>query len=447
MQPRKRAVTLTLGKKYSVLLGTASASGTIAAVRNLGANGIGVGVLSSQALSAAAWSRWVVTSHRAPAETESQQFLKRLLSIGVANPGQILLPTSDETAWLYTAYADLLKQYFRLYQPPLATIQSVLDKQLLTATASRTGLAVLPSWDPRSIDDLEALAPSLPFPILIKPRTHVRRLRNDKGVVVHSMKELIRQYRLFVDRELVKSDDDIFMPRARIPILQQFVSVADEGIVSITGFVDRSGEYFVCRRSVKIFQRTQPVGVGVCFESLPAAASLAEAARKLCRELGYFGIFEIEFIRFNGSWAVIDFNPRLFNQVGLDVHRGMPLPLLAFLDAAGDKDTLRAAVASAQKEETTTAVFYDRFTLRAILFALAATGRLARQDRSRWRNWMRKNAANAIDVATDPADPIPGFVHAISEVYLGLRALPRFLRSTSRRATHLISGSAKRAAV
>ena len=369
-----------------------------------------------------------------PPETESPRFVNRLLAIGAAKPNQILLPTSDETAWLYAAYAGALKKYFCLYQPPLATIQRILDKQLLTAAASSVGLPVLPSWDPSSIEDLEAQAPSLPYPILIKPRTHVHRLRNDKGTVVHSAGELIPKYSLFVDRELVSSDDEFFIPRARLPMLQQFVRVADEGIVSITGFIDQSGEYFISRRSVKIFQRTQPVGVGVCFESLPAAAGLAELAHRLCRELGYFGIFEIEFIRYNGSWAVIDFNPRLFNQVGLDVRRGMPLPLLSFLDAAGEKDALRTAVANAQREqETTTTVFYDHFTLRAILFTLAATGRLSHQERSRWRCWMTKNAASAIDVAADPADPIPGIVHIMSEIYLGVRAFPRFLRSTSRR--------------
>jgi hypothetical protein len=39
-------------------------------------------------------------------------------------------------------------------------------------------------------------------------------------------------------------------------------------------------------------------------------------------------MFEIEFLRFQEGWAPIDFNGRLFNQIGLDIRRGMPLPLL-----------------------------------------------------------------------------------------------------------------------
>ena len=103
--------------------------------------------------------------------------------------------------------------------------------------------------------------------------------------------------------------------------------------------------------STKVFQRSQPVGVGVCFESLPTDPVLSNAVRRLCRELGYFGIFEVEFLWFDGRWAAIDFNPRLFNQIGMDIRRGMPLPLLACLDAAGETAALRDAVAKAQAED------------------------------------------------------------------------------------------------
>ena len=45
--------------------------------------------------------------------------------------------------------------------------------------------------------------------------------------------------------------------------------MGSQAVQSITGFIDRTGEHFVTRRSVKIFQRSQPVGVGVCHRSLP----------------------------------------------------------------------------------------------------------------------------------------------------------------------------------
>jgi D-aspartate ligase len=436
-------VTSFSKEPIAVLLASAASGGTIAAVRHLAANGFDVRIISSQRLAAASWSRCAARAYPAPSESENRSFLARLLAIGAADPGQVLLPTSDETAWLYTMNAAELGQYFRFVQVPIECLQRILDKKLFAEAATSAGLSVVPSWDPRNIDDLAALAPSLPYPVLIKPRTHVHRLRNDKGVVVASASELMDQYQRFIDREQDPAGDNPLLPDAKLPILQQFVRVGGEGVLSVTGFIDRTGELFVTRRATNVFQRSRPVGVGVCFESLPADPELSNAVRRLCRELGYFGIFEVEFLRFDGRWAAIDFNPRLFNQIGMDIRRGMPLPLLACLDAAGETEALRKAVAKAQIEDAgEETVFCDRFTLRAILFAQTMTGRISQKDRAYWRAWLELHATHAVDFAADDSDPIPGIVHALSEIYLGLKAFPRFMRSTPRAspmATHVLT--------
>ena len=160
---------------------------------------------------------------------------------------------------------------------------------------------------------------------------------------------------------------------------------------------------------------------------MPAIAELSGAVRRLCDDLTYFGIFEVEFIWFNGSWAVIDFNPRVFNQIAMDIHRGMPLPLLACLDAAGESAALRMAVAKAETEnEFGKTLLYDQFTFNAILLALIFTKGISRQDLLFLRSWTKQNAAYIIDIAADASDRAPGIIHAISETYLGLKAIRRF---------------------
>jgi hypothetical protein len=91
---------------------------------------------------------------------------------------------------------------------------------------------------------------------------------------------------------------------------------------------------------------------------------------------------------------------------------------------------LRDAVAKAQEEVDGQTVFYDRFTLRAILFAQTVTARISHEDRAYWRAWMKQHAAHAVDVALDQSDRLPGVIHALSEIYLGLKSFPRFMRST-----------------
>jgi predicted ATP-grasp superfamily ATP-dependent carboligase len=418
----------------SVLLASASYGGTIAAARSLSASGVRVSVVSSQRLfGAAGWSRGVARTYRAPLEIDSEAFLQRLIAIGKSDPGQILLPTSDETAWMYAADADALSPYFTLYQPSIATISRILDKKLLYAAANAAGVATLPCWYPADESDARSLPVTLPYPVLIKPRTHVHRLRNDKGALVSNRTELLEEFPQFAARELRDVSPNPLLPDAHLPMVQKYVDVSADGVRSVSGFVDRSGELFVARHATKLLQRSRPVGVGVCFESCPADAELSDAVRRLCRELGYFGIFEVEFVRYDGRWCVIDFNPRLFSQVGMDIRRDAPLPYLACLDAAGETEMLRSEVAKAQQADADgAAVFYDRFTLRALILAQTLTLRNSRENRDFWRGWARRNADHAVDFAADADDAIPGVIHVLSEIYLGLRAFPRFLKSTPR---------------
>lgn len=417
-------------KQPSVLLGSASSGGTIAAMRHLAGYGVGVNVIVDHAFCPAGWSRCTGRRHAGPVESDSVRYLHRLLAIGKSDPGQVLLPTSDELVWLYTTNAPLLARYFRLYQPPVDTIRRILDKALLEQAATSAGVAVLPSWDPRNLDELAELAPWLPYPVLIKPRTHVHRLRNDKGVVVRSADELATEYPRFLARERYRFDETPRAPDAVRPVIQKFVEIGREGVVSISGFIGRSADVFVTRRSTKILQRSRPVGVGVCYESRPADPALSLAVHRLCRELGYFGLFEVEFILHDGAWTVIDFNPRLFNQIGLDLRRGLPLPMLAYLDALGESDALRTLAAEAQDEgPAEQMVFCDSFTLHAILLAQALCMRARLKDLAYWRSWAKHNRAHMVRFAFDRSDPLPGIIHVLSELYLGFRAAPRFVRT------------------
>ena len=265
-----------------VILATGCSGGTISAVRQLAKAGVHVGVISSGPLCAASWSCSASRSYKGPSEKDGEGFLKKLLEIGEDCPGQVLLPTSDETAWLYCSNASLLSPYFRLHQPSVETMRRILDKKLLSDAVLKAGLAVLPTWEPLNVDEVIECASSLLYPVLIKPRTHVHRIRNNKGSVAYSRKELIEKYQAFLAHEALDGVN-LDLPDASIPILQHFVDIKAEGVYSVSGYIDETGELFVSRHAVKVFQRSQPAGVGVCFESIPTNHSLSEAVHRLCR--------------------------------------------------------------------------------------------------------------------------------------------------------------------
>lgn len=416
-----------------VVLATAASGGSIATTRYLGRAGLEVSVVSSPALSPSAWSKHSFRSFSAPPESDTPRFLERLLAIGRMHPGQVLLATSDETAWLYTLHKDELSRYFIVNQPSLDTMKRLLDKRLFAEAITKAGLTNLPTWEPESLEHLKQLSSTLPYPVLIKPRTHVYRVENSKGVVVKSGEELMREYEEFVERESHHTRDSPMLPKARLPVLQQFIDTAKRGVLSVSGYLSRRGDHFVTRRCVKVLQRSQPVGVGVCFEGMPADPELSESVRALCQELGYFGLFEVEFLQCEKGWAPIDFNGRIFNQIGLDIGRGMPLPLFAFLEATKQMSALEEAVRKAQfYDQNDNTVFYDRFTLSATLAARRLTGRISKDELNRWRTWMRDHAGTSLDVAVEKSDWKPGLIHAVSEISLGLKAFPRFLKSIPR---------------
>jgi D-aspartate ligase len=405
--------------------------GTLAAVRQLGSSGIPVIVAGQHILAAARWSRHASRFVSCPPVQQEDRFLEWLMAYGERQPGHVLLPTSDATALLFASNAKLLETCFRLYQPPVESTVRVLDKKHLLEACRRVGLDTLPSWFPSGEGELRVLAAKLPYPILIKPRTQVRRINRDKGVVVHGPDDLLPSYRGVVERERYLSGF-AELSGTDTPMLQQFAEEANEAVYSVSGFIDRSGEVMAARGATKIFQRRRPVGIGVCFEASPLEADLAEAVKRLCHEVGHFGVFEVEFLRLDHGWAVIDFNPRFYHQMGLDIARGLPLPMWAYLGACGQESVLRGEVQRVgHASDGPAVVFCDRFTFRALLTAMTITRRLSGLEATRWKRWYEDHRAGAVDVAIDVRDPLPGFVHALSEVVLGLQAVPRFLRTPS----------------
>ena len=122
---------------------------------------------------------------------------------------------------------------------------------------------------------------------------------DDKGVVVGSGPELINQYRRFIDRERARATEDPFFATATCPSCSSsFVWGARASILSRGLSTGRES----C--SLRVAQprcfRDPNLGSGVCFEALPSDPALSGAVRRLCRELGYFGIFEVEFLWFDG---------------------------------------------------------------------------------------------------------------------------------------------------
>ena len=370
-------------------------------------------------------------SSAAPRVTSSEQFLAWLLEFGRREPETLLYPTSDDLAYLFARQSEQkLDKYFRVYQPMVETLVTVLDKQKLWAACQAAGLETVPSWFPEDEAEVERLADHLPFPLLIKARTQVRRAKGqNKGVVVRSRSDLLPGYRRFLAENQFLPGSDRHFVGAHGPMLQEFCQEASSAVYSVTGFIDCSDELFAARGAVKLLQRTQPVGLGVCFEAAPLESELVAGIRRLCRAIGYFGVFEVEVLCEEDRRMVIDFNPRFYGQMGFDLRRGLPLAMFAWLGACGEEGELRRRIQAANADADGPATIYcHRVIFEMMLLVRQLAGQMPLAEQRRWREWFTKHRERAVDASADRNDRLPGLVHTTAELFAGMRALPRVLR-------------------
>lgn len=404
-----------------VLLCVGDYHGTLAAVRSLGRAGVEVTVADWRRLVAARWSRWAARTVTCPDPgAEPRGFVDWLLEEGARRPGQALLATTDELAWLFARHFGELSRWYRLDTPPVEVIYGLLNKVRLAQACARVGLESPAATLYESEQQLEQLAGALRYPLVVKPQTQVLLAPHQKGRVVEGPDALLPAVRDFLAAtrhrpELLEGD-----PGAGRPMLQAYLPRAG-GVYSLTGFIDRTGEVFVTRACRKVLQRPRRLGTGLCFEAAEVDEGLAGRVRALCLEVGYRGVFEAELLEGERGPALIDFNPRFYGQVALDIARGLDQPLLAYLQAIGDERALKTAAgwmraAPARAPDA----WCDRVHLELFLAASRASGGRG-ADALQWHEWLAAHRADLADPLIDREDLLPAAIVGLTSVARSVR--------------------------
>lgn len=398
MRTRSEGILLTKGDYY----------GTLAAARCIGSTGVPVCLAESSRLTQTGLSRFVTRGVRAPAIEPTQRFAAWLQTFGREQPGMFLYSTCDDMSWILASRREELRRHYRMYQPPLDTIATLLDKRRLYAACQQLGIDAPRTWAPESARELEELARSAEFPLLIKPRTQMLLNTKRKGRLVMRRGDLVDSYRRFrrdntYAREILDYD-----PHISWPLLQHYLPGAGTDTYSLSGFISRGGHIFVVRAARKLFQRPARFGIGLCFRAAPVMSDLSERVRELARYVGYYGVFEAEFVRDAGGGPplLIDFNPRFFGQMGFDIARGLPLPVLAY-DAAHGSHQVARRVAQQRDVSYDTWWSGSRWLLRLAMLTQSLSGRLAHEDRVQLRRLLHDPRMRGVDAVGERGDPGP----------------------------------------
>jgi predicted ATP-grasp superfamily ATP-dependent carboligase len=417
--------------RVPMLLCNGTFYGTLAAARALGSEGVPITVADPSPMAPALWSRHVTRRLRCPTFEDTERFSEWLLGVGEREGRHVLYPTSDELSFTIALHKDALSQRFALYTPDLETTMRVLDKGKLNEHARAVGLEVPDTWLPEGDADLARIAREATGPLMIKPRTQVTFGVHSKGILASPGVDGLRAaYERFTRGEHEHGDALAgLFPEATQPMIQRYYTEAAAGIYSLTGFRDQAGKAFVTLAAKKVLQRPRRLGIGLCFEAVPVDAGLAAGVARLCDRIGYYGVFEMEFIQVEGRSLLIDMNPRFYSQLAFEVARGLRLPQIAYAAALGDRAEVARLVALPPPPDGASFAYCNRFELGVQVRAQRLANSMTAGDAARWRRWLVTHEGHLVDAVADHTDRRPSALVVAMQLYKYFRHPRAFIRT------------------
>jgi D-aspartate ligase len=421
-------------QKPRVLLCDGGYYGTLAAVRTLGANGVPVLVADHNMLAPALWSRHAAGRLHCPPAADMERFVNWARSVGRRYNRPVIYPTSDDVSLVLALHRSELEEFFHFYQPDLDTLLDLLDKSKLARVARAAGLDMPDTWVAGSQHEAEEIIRNQHGHLLIKPRTQSLLNTHSKGrIIIGGREDSVRIYADFSRRNVLAPRLAARFPDWTLPIIQRYHPEAADRVYSIAGFIDRDGRNMAVRAAEKMLQLPSRLGTGLCFQSAQVDFELASKLQRLLQSMGYFGVFEAEFIRVSGRSLLIDINGRLYNQLAFDVARGLPLTALFYEGALGNHEAVAlatAAAAAASPDGTGPQAFCNRSRLAVMLRLRRLLGTMPRLEASRWKEWRDADAGSVIDAVADSKDPRPRRADMLLQLYSCLRHPRAFLKNT-----------------
>jgi hypothetical protein len=265
---------------------------------------------------------------------------------------------------------------------------------------------------------VEALAPQLTYPVVVKPRTKLLLESHPRTRRVNSAPELVRAYREVLWEQRHSSALLALHPEAAAPVVQRFHEELARGVFSVTGFIDASAQRIVARAAVKSVYRPRGGPARVCVEDVKLPPDLTTRLLSLCRDVGYHGAFEASFVRTQGAHLLVSFRPHFSGHMAFDLSRGLPLPLLAYEEALGEDERVAERMAAALRWTPGAKPGHPRHLgLEVVLAAQRIYGQMSREGADAWRRWYQHDRLYEVEPAVDGGDWMPRIVDAIHHLY------------------------------
>ncbi len=301
---------------------------------SLGARGVPVRVFGRGRFPPGRWSPHCVDAQVSPDPVqfdEFQDWLRARLREGSISR---VAPTSDLLVYHCAVLRDAFPAEVRETIHTLQEVETALIKSKFNLRCEALGIAVPQTWYPESTREAAAIADELPYPVIIKPRSHLGIGMYYRGAIVDDKAAFLRE---FGRREAMPGQEPLLLryPELHWPLVQRFLPNARSVVHSLCGLRDRQvgivAEAGVCKTD----QWPPGLGIGTSFTTVDDPATLVEGRRIVDGFLSH-GLFQIEMLVDGDRRLAIDLNPRAYQMLSFDIARGNDLPWLWYRTTLGE---------------------------------------------------------------------------------------------------------------
>lgn len=297
----------------------------LAAVRQLGRHGAPVVALDRSASALGFRSRYADGIVCPDPVAQEEAFVELLAALGEAfgRPCPVF-PTHDEELAAVARNLDAFGGHFLTPFPGTGLLERIQSKRFQLEAAQAAGVAIPRTAHPSSAAEALAAGREVGFPLVVKPSEPAG-------------------FRRAFRRQAFRCADAAALERAYAdaepygPMVQELVPGGDEELYTLGSYLARDGRALglFCGRKL----RQVPPGIGTCRVGESVwVDEVVDQGLRLLAGIGFHGISQVEFKRDprDGSFRLMEVNPRLWQWHGLAAACGVDLPTIAYRDLLGE---------------------------------------------------------------------------------------------------------------
>jgi len=291
----------------ALVVGDGSAAYVLPALRSLGRAGWTLGV-GQPAPGSGTTSRWCSAYHPVPrAEDDEQRWLDAVVQAVRAGSYDVVFPADDIELLALSAHRDRVPAL--VPYPAHAAVVAAVDKLTLTRAAERVGMGT-----PRTLDATDDAVAASTAPVVVKARLHWS--PGDRAPDRHLPVQIA------TGPDAVRAAVAAVRAGGGEPVLQE---VLDGTLMAVSAVADRSGTLVAYSQQETTRQTLRRTSARA--HTVAADPGLEDCVRALLRELGWWGIANLQFLRgADGVPRLIDLNARFYGSLALAVRAGADLP-------------------------------------------------------------------------------------------------------------------------